>query len=494
MNKKEKLLIFIVAYHAEKTLEWVLNRIPRQIFNQFDCEVLIVDDASNDQTHSIGRMWGLKNCSIKVTALRNQYNQGYGGNQKIGYQFAINNNFDFVAMIHGDGQYAPEELPNLIVPLNEGDADAVFGSRMFYKTNALKGGMPLYKFFGNRILTALQNLMLGSRLTEFHSGYRLYRVKALSKIPFQLNSNDFYFDTEIINQLMNARSRIVELPIPTYYGDEICRVNGIKYGWQVLGATFHNVLHRVGLLYQRRYDTGNVENRYYTIKLGFVSSHTRVIESVPEGATVYDIGSGPGGVANELQKKNCNVTVVDFYPAKPIKGVTVITQDLNRDLKFDLKGTTHILLMDIIEHLNSPEDFLIRLRAKFTHNPKTLLLTTPNICFLPVRLMMLFGQFNYGKAGILDKTHTRLFTFRSIRYLLNDFGFRIKKIEGIPAPFPKAFGDNIISRTLIKINIFLIKISKSLFSYQIFLIAETTPDVNFILKDSLSKGAHNYGN
>ena len=117
-------------------------------------------------------------------------------------------------MIHGDGQYAPEELPTLVAPLRDGQADAVFGSRMMTRFGALKGGMPLYKFVGNRILTAIQNLLLGTSLTEFHSGYRVYSVAALQKIPFRLNSNDFHFDTEIIIQLLNARQRIVELPIP----------------------------------------------------------------------------------------------------------------------------------------------------------------------------------------------------------------------------------------------------------------------------------------
>src|SRR5215468_3359034 len=116
-----------------------------------------------------------------------------------------------------------------MAPLREGRADAVFGSRMIEAFAALRGGMPLYKYVGNRILTMTQNLLLGTKFSEFHSGYRIYSVKALERIPFVLNSNDFHFDTEIILQLLNGCFRIVELSIPTYYGDEICRVNGIAY-------------------------------------------------------------------------------------------------------------------------------------------------------------------------------------------------------------------------------------------------------------------------
>src|SRR2546422_10955520 len=210
-----RLLIFVVAYQAESTLRWVLERIPRSIFDEYDCEVLVVDDASKDRTFAIGREYKQSHPEIPLTVVRNEFNRGYGGNQKIGYAYAIAEHFDFVALVHGDGQYAPEELPRLVAPLHDGGADAVFGSRMLRKGNALRGGMPLYKYVGNRILSLTQNVLLGTRLSEFHSGYRVYSVGALRLIPFRLNSDDFHFDTEVIIPLINARARIVELPIPT---------------------------------------------------------------------------------------------------------------------------------------------------------------------------------------------------------------------------------------------------------------------------------------
>src|SRR5262249_9769306 len=157
---------------------------------------------SEDRTFAIGREYQRAHPEIPMTVLRNQYNQGYGGNQKIGYAYAIANKFDFVAMVHGDGQYAPEELERLLEPLRANEADAVFGSRMMSGFGALKGGMPVYKFVGNKVLTRLQNAMLGTRLSEFHSGYRIYAVKMLERIQYRLNSNDFHFDTEIIIQLL----------------------------------------------------------------------------------------------------------------------------------------------------------------------------------------------------------------------------------------------------------------------------------------------------
>jgi glycosyltransferase involved in cell wall biosynthesis len=489
-SQKPRLLIFVIAYYAESTLRWVLERIPASLFQDYDCEILVVDDASEDRTFSIGREYKDKHPSIRMTVLRNEYNQGYGGNQKVGYLYAITEKFDFVAMVHGDGQYAPEELPRLVAPLREGRADAVFGSRMMESFGALKGGMPLYKYVGNKILTRVQNAMLGTRLSEFHSGYRIYSVKALERIPFRLNSNDFHFDTEIIIQLFNAKQRIEELPIPTYYGDEICRVNGMKYAKDVLVATVQNVFHRSGLLHQRRFEPKSEGNQHYDLKLGYASSHTWALDSVPPGARVLDIGGGPGGVARHLADKGCVTAVVDQHePTLRDPRIEVHIQDLDEPLRFDVRGYDSLLLLDVIEHLKDPESFLERLRSQFGHEPQTLVLTTPNVAFLVQRLMLLAGQFNYGKAGILDRTHTRLFTFRSIRHLLRDSGFRIKAIRGVPAPFPKVLGEGLLGMTALNTNLALIRLSKTLFSYQIYIEAETTPAVEFILRDAQEKSA-----
>ncbi len=489
-SKQPRLLIFVIAYYAESTLRRVLERIPASVFQAYDCEVLVVDDASEDRTFEIGREYQENHPDIRMTVLRNEHNQGYGGNQKVGYAYALAEGFDFVAMVHGDGQYAPEELPRLLEPLRAGKADAVFGSRMLSRFGALKGGMPLYKFVGNKILTTLQNALLGTRLSEFHSGYRIYAVEALRRIPFQLNSNDFHFDTEIILQLLNAGARIQELPIPTYYGDEISRVNGMKYAKDVVLATMRNVLHRAGLLYQRRYDPISHANRHYDLKLGYASSHSWALDAVPAGAKVLDIGAGPGGMARELANKGCTTAVVDQHPpAEPDPRIQVHVQDLNEPLRFNVREYDYLLLLDVIEHLQDPERFLGELRQQFDYTPRKLVLTTPNVAFIVQRLMLLWGQFNYGKAGILDRTHTRLFTFRSLRHLLRDNGFRIQEVRGVPAPFPKVLGNGVLGQAALGANLALIRLSKTLFSYQIYVEAETTPDVSFVLKDSKERSA-----
>ena len=227
-----KIGVLIVAFNAQETLTKVLDRIPSDFVKQIDA-ILVCDDASTDDTHKIGLSYQSKS-QLPLTIVRHEINLGYGGNQKTGYQWALEKNLDLVVLLHGDGQYAPEYLPQMVEPIVTGRADVVFGSRMITQGGARQGGMPLYKFVGNKILTTLQNRLAKVSLTEWHSGYRAYSVASLRKINFLKNSDYFDFDSQIILQMIGARQRIVEIEIPTFYGDEISRVNGIKYGIKIL--------------------------------------------------------------------------------------------------------------------------------------------------------------------------------------------------------------------------------------------------------------------
>ena len=227
-----KIGVLIVAFNAQETLTKVLDRIPSDFVKQIDA-ILVCDDASTDDTHKVGLSYQSKS-QLPLTIVRHEINLGYGGNQKTGYQWALEKNLDLVVLLHGDGQYAPEYLPQMVEPIMTGRADVVFGSRMITQGGARQGGMPLYKFVGNKILTTLQNRLAKVSLTEWHSGYRAYSVASLRKINFLKNSDYFDFDSQIILQMIGARQRIVEIEIPTFYGDEISRVNGIKYGIKIL--------------------------------------------------------------------------------------------------------------------------------------------------------------------------------------------------------------------------------------------------------------------
>ena len=489
--RKSRILILIVAYNAERTIQEVLRRVPSSL-GEHETEILILDDSSRDNTFTAARAFEKSAASpFTITVLFNPVNQGYGGNQKIGFHYAIERRFDYVALVHGDGQYAPERLPDLLQPLLDGDADAVFGSRMLGEFSALKGGMPLYKYVGNKILTKVQNLLLRSALSEFHSGYRLYSVRALRQIPFERNANDFHFDTEIIIQLFRAGLRIREVPIPTYYGDEICHVNGLQYAWDVVKASLLARVQDLGIFYERKFDVraGAESAPRDRAKLGFESPHTLTLERVPAGSRVLDIGCASGHMARALAARGCRVTGVDPLPiADDMPLEHFVRHDLNDGaFPVDAGEFDYVLLLDVIEHLRSPEAFIEALRRSRTGGKAaTAIISTANVAFAPTRLMLLLGFFNYGLRGILDLTHTRLFTFGSLRHLVEQAGYQVDEIRGVPAPFPLALGDNWLSRSLMVLNRGLIHLSRSLFSYQILMVARPLPSLDWLLHRAVS--------
>jgi glycosyltransferase involved in cell wall biosynthesis len=459
------VLVFIVAYNAEKTISEVVGRIPKDLAATYDLEVLIIDDASRDATfaesHSVSKGQHLR---FPVRALFNPVNQGYGGNQKLGYHYAMEKGFDFVALLHGDGQYAPECLPRLLEPLRRGEADAVMGSRMLSGGGALKGGMPLYKFIGNKVLTWCENRLLRTNLSEFHSGYRVYSVEALRAIPFDRNSNEFHFDTEIIIQMLIAGRTIQELPIPTYYGDEICHVNGMKYAANVLMAALKARLQEMSLFYDRRFDCAPAETSPYTPKFGYQSPHTMAFDWIRPGSRVLDLGCAGGYLGSVLRRQErCYVTGMYINPVKDGTLDEFRLWDLNAGVPaIEPNQYEAVVMLDVIEHLNRPESFLEEFRQRLSLNPSIeLMISTGNVGFFITRAMLFVGQFNYGKRGILDMTHTRLFTFGSLRRALMQAGFDILETRGVPGPYPLAIGDNRVSRALLFINRVLIRFSRS---------------------------------
>jgi 2-polyprenyl-3-methyl-5-hydroxy-6-metoxy-1,4-benzoquinol methylase len=336
------------------------------------------------------------------------------------------------------------------------------------------------------MLTTFQNWLIGTRLAEFHTGYRLYSVGALKKIPFERNANDFHFDTDIIIQSQFAGFRIIELPIPTFYGDEVCHVNGFKYAWNICASSIRGRLHLMNLFYDRKFDLGQPELNY-DVKLGFASSHTMAIGAVKPGATVLDIGCGQGLVARELAKRASRVVGIDQYVV-PQEDQTVEINQWNLDshsLPVDTSQFDQIFLLDIIEHLKNPEVFMENLREAALSKRPEIVLTTANIAFFMTRLMLLLGRFSYGRKGILDRTHTRLFTWGSLRELFEQTGYKVLEMRGIPAPFPKAVSSSKLSGLLLKLNELGIVLFPKLFSYQIFVRAMAMPTVTQLLCETV---------
>ncbi len=222
----KKIIAVLPAYNAGQTLKKTIADIPEGWVDN----IILVDDASQDNTVKVAKNLGLK-------VFTHPTNLGYGGNQKTCYNEALKQKPNIIIMIHPDHQYDPRLVPDLLLPLLRGDADVVLGSRMMRPGQAREGRMPLWKYLANIILTKIENLILGLRLTEYHSGFRAYTSEALSRINYNANSNDFVFDTEIIIQFKIKNLKIQEVPISTRYFPEASMINfkrSVVYGFSIL--------------------------------------------------------------------------------------------------------------------------------------------------------------------------------------------------------------------------------------------------------------------
>jgi 2-polyprenyl-3-methyl-5-hydroxy-6-metoxy-1,4-benzoquinol methylase len=471
--QQARIGIVVVAYNAESTLKAVLDRIP-VAFRPELAGVLVSDDHSTDDTFAAGVQARDEVDGFPITVVRQHRNLGYGGNQKVGYRWAIDNGLDVIVLLHGDGQYAPEHLPRLVEPLVAGEADVVLGSRMMDPGGARRGGMPLYKYIGNRVLSRFQNAVTGLDLTEWHSGYRAYSVAALRRIPFEQNSDGFDFDTEILLQCHAVGARIVELPIPTYYGDEVCHVDGLRYAGAVSADVLRYRLQRMGF----GDDSLLPADEGYELKPDPGSSHSWIAARAATLAPgdVLDLGCDDGSLAELVGAAGHRVTGVDAVEHAGVRDRTrhFVRADLGaglppelRDQKFDA-----VVLADILEHVPRPEDLLEQLHDLVGPTGR-LLVSVPNFGHWYARARVASGRFDYDRRGILDRTHLRFYTRRSFERLLQRTGWHIRDRSATGLPFDVADrGDDgrlgsLLRATVGRLDRRLVGLRPTLFGYQL---------------------------
>jgi glycosyltransferase involved in cell wall biosynthesis len=241
---KHKVVVVMPALNAARTLERTFQAIPP------DCvdEVILVDDKSTDATLEVAR-------TLPIRFIWHPHNVGYGGNQKTCYLEALQRGADVVVMLHPDGQYEPELIPQLIAPILSGEADMVLGSRLAEPGSALAGGMPRYKYLANRLLTAVENRVLGTHLSELHTGYRAYSRQFLMTVPFLRNSLDYSFDSEVLMQAAHFGFRIAEVPARSRYFDDASSITlwpATVYGCKTLWGALRLLAHRSGIWRSRK--------------------------------------------------------------------------------------------------------------------------------------------------------------------------------------------------------------------------------------------------
>jgi 2-polyprenyl-3-methyl-5-hydroxy-6-metoxy-1,4-benzoquinol methylase len=486
-----RVLVLVLAYNAERHICGVLEHIPVALLNSEAVHFLVLDDASDDAGVEAAMAWVAEHDVTNVTMLRNGVNQGYGGNQKLGFRLALDCSFDFAVLLHGDGQYSPTLIPDLIEVWQRTGADVVLGTRMWSAAAARRGGMPGYKIVGNRILTRLQNLLTGESLSEYHTGLRGYATAFLRKVPFEINTNDFHFDTEILLQAFHTRAKVVELNIPTHYGDEQCHVNGLKYAYNVLKATLQFRLHQKGMFCSLKYRDFNRTSYADKTSIAY-SSHRMALDLIHtvNPRRVLDVGCGAGFVARACEKAGARVTGLDKSPPPPDAMSEFISARLDEDeWPVNISDFDLVLMLDVIEHLSEPERFLLKLRESYQNprgtaqGPPPVILSTPNVAFATVRLNLLLGKFPYAERGILDITHRRLFTRGSLVRMLEDCGYQIEKVLPVPVPFDAVFGER-LGPPLTRLSRLLCAVWPRLFAFQFIVLCRPWPGARQLLTES----------
>jgi glycosyltransferase involved in cell wall biosynthesis len=240
MINGQKIVVVFPAYNAEKTLEQTFNEIPKDIVDEY----ILVDDHSSDQTSDLAKSIGIDH------VIRHEKNLGYGGNQKTCYRKSVEIGADIVIMVHPDYQYTPQLIHSMAYLIANDVYPVVLGSRILGK-GALKGGMPKYKYVANRFLTLFQNMLIGQKLSEYHTGFRAFSGEVLKTIDFEANSDDFVFDNQMLSQIFMAGFEIAEVTCPTKYFEEASSINfqrSVKYGLGVLQTSVSHYLHQRGFV------------------------------------------------------------------------------------------------------------------------------------------------------------------------------------------------------------------------------------------------------
>jgi 2-polyprenyl-3-methyl-5-hydroxy-6-metoxy-1,4-benzoquinol methylase len=395
-------------------------------------------------------------------------------------------------LLHGDGQYAPEYIPKILSAF-EDETDAVFASRMINKSMALKGGMPLYKWIGNQILTGIENKLLGTKLSEFHTGYRAYKISSLEKIPFVFNSDDFHFDTEIIIQLVATKSKIVEIPIPTYYGKEKCHVNGMLYVKNCIQSIIRYHLVNIGLLYSKNFDFALFETENYQFKKSQYSLHQYVLrQNLTDDMISIELGANQGILSSQIAGRVKEHWAIDIFTPLNAGKAKALSVDLNNPFANILPRHyfDNCIALDVIEHLNDPDQFLAEL-FQIMKTGSHIYISTANIAYLPMRFLLALGQFNYGKRGILDKSHKRLFTVGNFKRSLQSYGFKIEKVIGFSPPFTDLISDSKIMQLIEKMHAFLSRLYPSLFAYNFLVIARRVDSIADIFQKTIRTTGNN---
>jgi SAM-dependent methyltransferase len=466
-SQRDKILIFIVTLDEIKNIPSVLDILPKIYRDPAKFHILVLNenDGSNKHQSSLQQAETGTQLRDNVTMFTSPIHLGYGGNQKIGYRYAIEKGYGLVIYLPQMNTLSGDSL-NDIVRAWETE-----------KTDVILPSAPQRSSTVRRMFADAEKKISGIYASVSQHKPRAYSVEFLSRIPFELNSDKDHFDVEILLQGCALGARIVETPSPT--GSAVLPDQPLSptYFWNSLKSCLKFRFQKIGFFCTLQYRGLLRHDTRYSDKSDYWgSSHQLVLSRLRVPSKVLDLGCGPGFVSKKLKEYGCYVIGVDAMPVEHYPGDQFIQLDLEQErLPANISTCDYVLLLDVLEHLSDPESFLIRCRySTGSDKPPTFMISTGNVAFIGVRALLGLGFFNYGERGILDVTHKRLFTLHSFRRMLRDTGYEIQKVDGVGVPFQLVF-TSFIGRLLSTFSSALAKLRPSLFAYQIIIEAKPKP-------------------
>jgi len=484
--QKKKIALFVSAPKINDIAEYLLGPADKELLCHFVDIFMIYDKTEQSSSEAIEQIYKTFS-DYPLHIYQTPYDRGYGGIQKLGYLYCLKNKYDMVIFFQANGHYPPEILDHMLETY-EDSYDAVFGSRLMLKENLHNGSMNLYRWIGNKTFVFINNKLLKSRISDFFSGCRAYRIDSLKKIPFDLNSDGFHFDTEIIIQALAMNWKIKEIPITLSSRKSNWSFPHIRVALQSLKTSLIYQLNYMGLFYSRNFDFGLFDTENYQFKKSSNSHHQYIVNhnDFTAAKTCIELGANQGILSSHIALKVKQHTAVDISrPDKAGKSKTSAI-DLNTQFSTEIPVQNYdiCIALDTIEHMDSPERFLTETFQILKPGGK-LFISTANIGYIITRISLFFGLFHYGKRGILDRTHKRLFTVKTFIHLLTQFGFQVETTVGFPPPIVDLISKKPFFALLEKAHFKLSNLFPKLWAYNFLIIATKTDSIDEILNRTI---------
>ncbi len=464
------LLLFSVADAA--LLRRSIEAIPAALDDCIEELVVVPEPGAGDLSSPLRELAPERRLEIRIH--RTPGEPGAGAARKSAFEYVLLRGFDFAVTMRGDGRHPGEALPELLqAALAEPGALVIATRRMQRERPEVR----LPHWIAHLAATAVQNRLLGLRLGDYHSGFRVYAARALRAIPFQLNADDRVFDMQTLVQCRALGAPVVEVPLPPSWKEYPSSPRGLLHVLRFTAAALDYRLHQLHLTRSGSYFVE--PDVHYTLKRSPTGSHMQIVDAIEPGSRVLDLGCSQGLLARPLRQKGVEVTGVDLEAPRRL------TEDLHafhqRDLEQPLELPTgrvfdYVICSDVIEHLRSRTEVLRGVR-RYLKPEGRLLISTPNVALWFYRLSLLAGRFEYGPRGVLDETHVHLYTRSSFRRAVEQAGFRILRQRVTALPFEVVFestGRSRLVRGIASAYHALARLWPSLFAYQFLLEAEIT--------------------